>query len=307
MRICLIVNPNAGSADAGTALRDAADRDPEVTVRETKAAGDGTRLAKEAAQEGFDIVVAAGGDGTVNEVVNGLAALPLKARLGIVPLGTGNDLPRTLAVPDDPLEAFALLRTGRERTIDLMRVRTGGRELYGANVGAGGFTGQMNEAMTDEIKDRWGPLAYLRGAVTVLPDLTRYRTRVRYDGAAWEDVHAMNIVVANARTAGGGTVVAPLANPEDGLLDVVVVSGRAGAVELAGVAARLLAGNYLESDAVTHRRARRVEIQSEPGMAFNVDGELLSDEPITFTVVPQALRVIVGDGYQPEGQPAAAR
>jgi diacylglycerol kinase (ATP) len=154
----------------------------------------------------------------------------------------------------------------------------------------------MNEAMTDELKATWGPLAYVRGAMKVLPDLTRYRARIRYDGAAWEPLTALNVIVANGRSAGGGTMVAPAANPEDGLLDVVIV--RPGTLaELTGVAARLLAGNYLNSDAVLHRRAKRAEIESTPGMWFNIDGELVTNDPITFAVVPRALRVIVGNGY----------
>ena len=133
----------------------------------------------------------------------------------------------------------------------------------------------------------------------VLPDLTKYRTEIRYDGKAWESVPALNVIVANGRTAGGGTVVAPMANPEDGLLDVVIV--RTGTMlQLSGVAARLLAGNYVESDIVTHQRARRVEIKSEPGMWFNVDGELITREPVVFFVEPQALQVVVGPEYKSE-------
>jgi diacylglycerol kinase (ATP) len=107
--------------------------------------------------------------------------------------------------------------------------------------------------------------------------------------------------VANGRTAAGGFQVAPLANPEDGLLDVIVV--RYGDVlDLAGIAARLLAGNYLSSEQVMHRRARHVHIASQPGMWFNVDGELFTSQPITFTVMPQALRVVVGPEYTPSPQ-----
>jgi diacylglycerol kinase (ATP) len=106
--------------------------------------------------------------------------------------------------------------------------------------------------------------------------------------------------VANCRTTGGGIYVAPLANPEDGLLDIVIVNS-GSVLELTAVAAKLLtSGNYLDARIVTHRRARRVEIESQPGMWFNLDGELIGNEPVTFSVEPQALRVIAGAEYHPD-------
>jgi diacylglycerol kinase (ATP) len=175
--------------------------------------------------------------------------------------------------------------------------------VYGLNVAAGGFTGQMNELMTDVLKATWGPLAYLRGAVGVLPNLTDYETFITWDDGPEERIAALNIIVANGRTAAGGFMVAPTANPEDGLLDVVVVQS-GSLVDLAGVAARLLVGNYVGSDLVLHRQVRHVRVAAQPGMWFNVDGELLTKDPVTFTVLPQALQVVVGKGYTPEPLPS---
>ena len=120
--------------------------------------------------------MAAGGDGTVHAVVNGLAPDFGGARLAVLPLGTGNDLRRSLAIPDDPLAALDLLDSGRERLIDVIRVETPSRSLYAVNTASGGFSGQLQEALTEEMKAAWGPLAYLRGAAAVLPDLTDYHT-----------------------------------------------------------------------------------------------------------------------------------
>jgi len=183
------------------------------------------------------------------------------------------------------------------RTIDILKVKYERKTTWCINVAAGGFTGQMNEVMTDELKQTWGPLAYLRGAVKVVPDLTHYRTKMRIGTRPAMQIGAINIIVANGRTAGGGVAVAPTADLEDGALDVVTV--RAGtALELAGVAARLIAGDYTNSDIVDHVRTKRVEIDSRPGMWFNVDGELLTNSKISFTVVPGALRVLTGPDYQ---------
>jgi diacylglycerol kinase (ATP) len=304
MRVYVVFNPKAGTAHLAGPLRERLAARAGVTWRECGSADAARRCAREALRAGYDCVVAAGGDGTVHAVVNGLAPDFGRARLAVLPLGTGNDLRRTLAVPDDPLEALAVLDAGRERRIDLIRVETPKQTCYAVNTASGGFSGQLEEVLTDELKAAWGPLAYLRGAAAVLPDLTGYRTTLRFDDGPSEPVEALNVIVANGRYAAKGWPVAPRADPEDGLLDVVVVR-YAPLLDLAGVAARLLAGDYLNGEGVLHRRARRVRVESQPGMWFSLDGELFGNEPTTFTVVPHALRVLVGPDYRP-GNPAPA-
>jgi diacylglycerol kinase (ATP) len=245
----------------------------------------------------YDLIAAAGGDGTIHAVVNGMATDFKRACLGVIPLGTGNDLVRTLAIPDDPLQAFEVLTTGTERRLDLIRVESAGQRVYCVNVASGGFSGQMQEALTDELKATWGPLAYLRGAFNVLPDLKEYQTDLRLDDGSVERLQALNVIVASGRTAAGGYQVAPQANPEDGLLDVLVIP-YAPLLDLAYIAARLLAGDYHHTEQVLYRQARQVRVDSRPGMWFSIDGDLLTNEPIQFTVMPQALRVIVGPEYR---------
>ena len=299
MRTCVILNASAGSAPAATDLKAVLANRPDVALCEPTSSDDVRACVAGALEAGCETVVAGGGDGTVHKVVNALATDFDRVRLAILPLGTGNDLARTLAIPADPAAALALLDGGAERRIDLIRVETGARSLYGVNVAAGGFGGQMEEALTDDLKAWWGPLAYLRGAVTVLPNLAGYQTTLRLDEALVERVQALNVLVANGRTAAGGFRVAPLANPEDGLLDVVTVCYRP-LLDLAGVAALLLTGDYTSSEYVLHQRARRVEVTSRPGMWFSIDGELLGNEPTAFTVRPRALRVLVGPDYTPD-------
>jgi diacylglycerol kinase (ATP) len=301
LRSCIILNPRAGSAEQTEALREALAAQIEGTLYETDSAGHATALAAEALEAGYDLIVAAGGDGTINEIVNGFAIDFARARLGIIPLGTGNDLARTLAIPTDPLAALNIVMRGAEHRLDLMKAETANQATYGINVAAGGFSGQVGEVLTDELKASWGPLAYLLGAARIIPDLASYTTTIAWEDGPVERVEALNIVVANGRTAAGGFQVAPLANPEDGLLDVIIVH-YGDVLGLAGVAARLLSGNYLHSEQVVHRKARRVHIASQPGMWFNVDGELFTSQPITFTVMPRALRVMVGPEYTPSPQ-----
>jgi diacylglycerol kinase (ATP) len=303
MRGIVILNPSAGSSDLLTSIEGRL-VEAGFTLHETTGPGDALRTAQGAADRGFDLVVAAGGDGTITEVVGGLAASGSRACMGLLPLGTGNDLARTLAVPLDVTAALAVLLERRERAIDLIRAEVDGSAAgHAVNVAAGGFSGRVDEELTAEAKGRWGVLAYLFGAAKALPDLTGYNTTVTWDDHETEQVDALNIVVANGRSCAGGKMVAPLANPEDGLMDVVIV--RSGSlVDLAGVAARLALGNYLDSDAVSLRRARSVSIFSDPPMLFNGDGELLPRGAVTFRVLPWALRVLVGPDYSPE-PPAA--
>ena len=292
MKTCAILNPQSGSAGQQNGLRPLLD-DLGIDWWATEGPGDAVTLAQDAVAQDFDVVVAVGGDGTIHEVVNGLMTGEGGARLGVVPLGTGNDLARTLALPDDPRDALAWIWEGPVRTLDLFTVDSSDvSSSYVVNAAAGGFSGQVDEQLTSEMKETWGPLAFLFGAVNALPELQDYETRIAYDDEPEEVVPAFNVIVANGRMVGGGKAVAPTANPEDGLLDVVTI--RTGTVlEMTGVTAMLVAGNYLEHDLVTHRRVRRVRIASEPGMWFNVDGELLTKEPITFEVRP----VIVGPEY----------
>ena len=305
----VLYNSNAGSApDADLGVLRAL---PGIELIDCQAPEDTIEAAAEAAHAGEDRVVAAGGDGTVHLVANGLMragpSADTRPALGVLPLGTGNDFARTLGLDlkAPPLEALDGIRRGTPRPMDVIRVshpdqqdQTG----YAINVCAGGFSGTVDEILTPELKQTWGPLAYLVGAVKALPDLSDYDTRIAWGGGPEEPIQAFNVVVANGRTAGGGKPVAPRANPEDGLLDVVVVRAGTG-LDVARLVARVLAGDYLDDDDIVFNRVDRLAIRSRPGMWFNVDGELRTNDPITFEAVPAALRVIPGPDYVAECEP----
>lgn len=299
MKICIITNPNSGSAEQVQSLMELVSHRDDIVLWESDGAIRGRALGKRAADEGFEIVAAAGGDGTINSVLNGVKASERPVTFGVIPLGTGNDLARTLALPEDARDAIAMLEVGKREWLDLIRVETEGNEVLGLNAAAGGFSGEVDEVLSKELKANWGPLAYLIGSLKAVPEVKGHRTLVTFDDGPEEEVDAFNIVVANGRTVAGGKNVAPMANMQDGKLDVVII--HFGTVlELASVGARLLAGNYLTSDRVEHRMVSRLSVHSYPGMWFNIDGELLTDKPITFSVVPQALEVIVGTEYTAE-------
>ena len=289
--ICVILNPSAGSVHELDDLVKQIATLPKAEVQMTKKGGSAARLARAALRKGCDMIVAAGGDGTLNEVINGLQENAGETRVGLIPLGTGNDFARTIGLPTDLKAALEVLRLGHTRAIDLVRV-TSDKARYFLNVSAGGFSGLVNEKLTPELKKTWGPLAYLRSAAAALPDLRAYRTTLAFDNTESLMLDLYNVVVANGRYVAGGTLIAPEASIDDGLLDIILIQKRSAA-ELALLAAQVMVGAHLSSDAVVFRRAAKLTVNSKPGMWFNVDGELVGNEPACFEILPRALTFVV--------------
>lgn len=291
-KTCIVLNPKAGSVQDVEALIERIRRIPKAEVCITSKRGAAMRLTRTALRKGCNLIVAAGGDGTLNEIVNALGEKHSAVRVGLIPLGTGNDFARTLGLPTDVDEAIDLVRAGRMRKIDLVRV-TSDQVRYFVNVSAGGFSGLVDEKLTPKMKKTWGPLAYLRGAAAALPELRAYRTTLSLDNTESLKLSLYNVVIANGRYVAGGRLIAPEASIDDGLLDIVLIQERS-APELALLAAQVALGNHLSSDAIVFRRAAKVTVNSRPGMWFNVDGELVGNQPAVFEVIPRALQFVVG-------------
>ena len=285
------MNPKAGSVQDVDALVKRIRRIPKAEVCITSKRGAAVRLTRTALRKGCKLIVAAGGDGTLNEIVNALGEKNSGVRVGVIPLGTGNDFARTLGLPTDVDAAIDLLRAGKTRRVDLVRV-TSDRVRYFVNVSAAGFSGLVDEKLTPKMKKTWGPLAYLRGAAAALPELRAYRTTLSLDNTESLKLSLYNVVIANGRYVAGGRLIAPEAAVDDGLLDIVLIQKRSAA-ELALLAAQVALGNHLLSDAIVFRRAAKVTVNSRPGMCFNVDGELVGKGPAVFEVIPRALQFIV--------------
>lgn len=286
----MILNPSAGSVGDAEDIVARLGRLPGAEIRFTKKAGAAARFARTAIGKGREIIVAAGGDGTLNEVVNGIGENLGEACVGLIPLGTGNDFARTIGIPTNVEAAIDLIVAGTNRAVDLVRV-TSDEVRYFVNVSAGGFSGLVDEKLTPEMKKTWGPLAYLRGAAAALSELRAYETTLAFDNIESLRIELYNVVVANGRYIAGGTLIAPDASIDDGLLDVVLIPKRSG-TELALVAAQIALGVHLSNSAIVFRRAAKLTVNSKPGMWFNVDGELVGNEPARFEIVPRALRFI---------------
>ncbi|MEY2439288.1 MAG: diacylglycerol kinase [Verrucomicrobiota bacterium] len=292
MNAFVIVNPISGSVKDLDAVMKQLDRLGTDAIHLTRKAGDAQALARKAVRNKYDYLIAAGGDGTLNEMINGIATHARDIRVGLLPLGTGNDFARSLRLPATIEENIDVLLAGKTRAIDLVKVRSD-RVRYFVNVSAGGFSGLVDEKLTPEIKRTWGPLAYVRSAAAALPELRAYRTDIELDNDEKLSVDLYNIIVANGIFVAGGLPVAPEADPCDGLLDIIIIPKRS-APEIALLAAQIVLGNHLGSEAITFRRSSRVSVNSQPGMWFNVDGELVGNEPAVFEIIPRALKFVVG-------------
>lgn len=302
MTICrtVIWNRQAGSAAANENVRRELTHRIDTEVLEPASSEEASRLTQEAVERGRKVVIAAGGDGTVNDVVQGLMAADGRAKLAILPLGTGNDFCRTIAMPLDLEEAVWVLDSGATRTMDVVHAQSDSENVHYINMATGGNTGKYTGRMPDEVKQFWGPLAYLRGAVDVLADLTLYKTTLRFDDDRPVELDLLNLFLANGRTSGGGLQAAPHASPEDGLLDVIAVLD-CTAIDMAALAAQFVLSDYLDHESIYYRRARRVSIESVPALDFTADGDVLTGSLIQFEVLPRALEVIVGPDYSPRG------
>jgi diacylglycerol kinase (ATP) len=302
METRIIVNPSAGSAGDLEAVKEALAGRPGTELCFSEKEGDAEELAREAVRRGLRTVVAAGGDGTLNEVLNGLADNFAGVRLGLLPLGTGNDFARSIGVPADLGAALAVLDAGRTLKIDVAQATFQDGRRYFLNMSAGGFSSVVSEK-AHEAKDRWGPLAYMRGAVDALPELEAFEATLTLSGAETIRLEIYNLVISNGRYVAAGIPVAPQAKLDDGLLDVMIAPATT-IPNLALLLPKVLLGRHLDSDLLLFRKATRIEIDSTPPMTFNVDGEILNQEPALFEVLPRALEMVVGE--MEDGSAAAA-
>jgi len=216
-------------------------------------------------------------------------------------MGTGNDLAATLAIPDGLEEAEEVIREYRVRTLDVARVRSEGvGDRFFINVATGGFGAETSSLADEELKSRWGKLAYFRASLEKARDFDVRDVRVVLDDVE-RTMRAVNVAVGNCRYAGGGWLAAPRANPEDGLLDLVIIE-HVGLKEVLALAPSALAkSDYLGTDGVFSARAKKIRIETQPGgLDFTADGEIIGDEPVEFEVIPHTLKVVVGPDYVPE-------
>jgi YegS/Rv2252/BmrU family lipid kinase len=277
------------------------------TVAFTKCVGDGMRLAESAARSGREFIIACGGDGTINEVANGILNSGCDAELGILPSGTGGDLRRSIDMPTSPREAARTLREGKTKTIDAGKItfdNTEGETVsrYFLNVSSVGLAASIIERVKGNSALEWLPASGVRGraafALSALQEfvgLDAFRIHVKFDDDKEADISTLNFCIANARFFGGGMKIAPDAKLNDGLFDIINI----GDIKTAKVllnAYTLYSGTHIDLAEVNIRKAKRVEIRAfdeKNQIRIEVDGELPGKLPAVYEMIPQAIRLRV--------------
>jgi len=295
VRTCVIFNPTARGEKARRFRRHLDAIGKEAELKLTAAAGDGRRLAAEAVGEGFEVIVAAGGDGTLHEVLNGICDAPEgceRARLGVLPLGTVNVFARELAIPTKLDAAWAAIRQGRELRIDLPAVDSqinGTRQRrWFAQLAGAGLDARAIELVQWPLKKKIGPLAYI---VAGLQALMGAQSRITAAGGGHSATGEL-VLIGNGRLYGGPYRVFPQADLRDGLLEVCVFP-RVNWLTLARCGPSLLLRGTLPASATIVFQAESLTLSSPSPTALEADGELIGHLPAAFSLQRSCLRVIV--------------
>jgi YegS/Rv2252/BmrU family lipid kinase len=307
-RVVVIANPKSQGGSLGRRWPELADHLRRAVPFEdvlTAGPGDATRLAREAIKAGAEIVAAVGGDGTVNEVANGWfedgVPLTTDCALAVLPFGTGGDFVRTVGIPKDFPKAVAILAAGARRRIDVGRIdftpRTGGTGVrMFANIASFGMSG-LTDRLVNQSKKRFGALSFYAATTRAMIQYDNQRVRMSFDDRPADglDLTINTVAIANGRYFGGGMMIAPDAELDDGAFDVVAI-GDMSMTDFILKSRRLYNGTHLTLPKVSHRRARIVRAEpaeSSQIVELDVDGETPGLLPATFQVVPRRLSLIV--------------
>ena len=282
--VTAIVNPAAGKGRARRYAERLRQALPSAEIRFTERPGHAAELAAEAAAQGAEIVAAMGGDGTAREVASGV--IGSDAALGVVPLGSGNDFARSLNIPLQLDAALETLASGEIRAVDA------GEDADGLFIcmSAVGFAA---EAARHAGRSRLfrGSAGYAAGVVKAVLHMRPSPMRLYLDGEP-RDLEALFVMAQNIPFCGGGQLMAPDAQLDDGLLDVIVVEP-VSRLELLRIFPRVYTGRHLEHPACSCFRAASVRIESERPLLKLLDGDLAGDGPLDSRVQPRALKVAV--------------
>jgi diacylglycerol kinase (ATP) len=300
--ILLIVNPAARAGKAGkewprlaAQIRGAGIEFEEAFTSKPQEA---TEIARRVVKDGVDVVAAVGGDGTFYEVVNGFfedgEPIPTKTSIGLIPFGTGSDHQRSFDIPDGVLAARVLV-DGKPRTIDAVRVEIGGRTLFYTSIGEAGLGAFVADKVNRTPKTLGGKVSFQIGSLRGIATWKHVPVKVVIDGKLTRELTAQAVTVANCRFYGGGMMIAPMAVPDDGLLDVLI-TGAIGKLESVSGLSKIYSGAHVDDPKLKrwfeHFLARRVEVDSQVPVLVQLDGEIVGNLPATFEVMPGAIRIM---------------
>lgn len=292
-RARLIYNPTSGREEMRRRLPDVLQRlergGLETSTHMTIGEGDATLAATEAVERGFDVIIAAGGDGTLYEVVNGMAEKDCRPPLGILPLGTTNDFARALNIPRSWDAACDLIIRGHTQVIDVGKVN----QRYFINIAGGGSLTELTYEVPSKLKTVLGQLAYYMKGIEKLPRLKPIEAYIKSDD---RDLHEeiMMFLIANSNSVGGFEKLSPDASLNDGLLDVFILK-KCNLAEFIRVLTLALRGEHFSDPNLIYFRTKDIQVTSPDYVQLNLDGEFGGTLPCRISVLPSHLHIFVDE------------
>jgi len=294
-RICFILNPRSGisqSAFRGNPVRDIvnffADRKISINIKTTSKPGDGSILAEEAAKQGYTHIVACGGDGTINEVLNGIVGYDVI--MGVIPMGTENVLCKAVKVPLNVTEACRHLMDSPVRTMDV-GVANGQHFLIMSGIG---LDARVILEMKPEVKNLLGSLGFiLKGAATLFFEEKKFRSIARiilHDKGIEYETSAWLVLAGNLPYYSGTIKLATNAEPDDGMLDIVIFPF-SNKNPIASQVFSVFMENHIENNEIKHFTSSDFEIITKPQVYCHIDGEILGKTPVKYSVRKRALKI----------------
>ena len=300
----VIVNPRSGGGSTGrnwSRIRaKLAAACPRIDVMQTESAGHAIQLSGEAVRSGYRTIIAIGGDGTLNETVDGIlseGAPSASVTLGLIPQGTGSDFRRTLKLPLNEDRAIAIIKRGETATFDAMRVvffdTTGtNRTRHAINVTSFGMGGAVAQRARRSSKPLGGRVAFLTATAVTGFGFRGSEVSIQADGGEWRKVRVTNVAVGNGQYHGAGMHICPRAIPNDGLLDVTLIEWLSP-LEMAWNARILFNGRIYDHPKIHHVRVKKLAAKSQDTTRIEIDGEPLGQLPLEITALTAAVRMFV--------------
>lgn len=288
-RARIIYNPTSGRELFKRALPDVLIKlehaGYETSAHATTAAGDATTAARAALKEGYDLIIAAGGDGTLNEVINGVAEQPNVPNIGIIPMGTVNDFGRALMIPKDIMQAVDVIIEGATVPVDIGKMNN----RYFINIAGGGKITEVSYEAPSRLKTMIGPLAYYVKGLEMLPEIKASDVRIEYDGEVFSG-EVMLFLIGLTNSVGGFEKLVPDASINDGYFTLLILE-RVNIAEFGHIFTLAARGEHVKHPKVHYVKAKDIKVSSFEKVQLNVDGEFGGILPAHFINLARHINV----------------
>lgn len=259
----------------------------ETSCHATTGEGDATVAAAAAVERKFDLIVAVGGDGTLNEVVSGVSGFPERPKIGLIPMGTTNDFARAVHIPRDINNAVDIIIQGESIPVDVGLMN----DRHFINIAGGGRLTELTYEVPSKLKTMLGQMAYYLKGIEMLPSIRSSKVRIEYDGEVFDD-HAMMFLIGLTNSVGGFEKLAPDASINDGKFTLLILK-ELNMAEFIRVASLALRGEHLSDPHVIYAKASKISVTSDERVLLNLDGEYGGLLPATFENLGRHIEVLV--------------